>query len=58
MTTYDQEFFVSAGRRGGIKSASQRWRSLVDPELTSTKVGLLRLHKSRGYPLEEMERVQ
>ena len=57
MAELTRDFFIEAGRRGGQKSASIRWRSTIDPSLESTKAGLARLHRSRGLPVEAREKV-
>jgi len=52
-----REFFIAAGRRGGRKSSSQRWRSTRDPSLVSTAAGLARLLRTRGWDVNERERI-
>lgn len=55
---YSTAQFKEDGRAGGLKSSAQRWRSLIDPSLQSTKAGLVRMHLKRGYPTDAVERVE
>ena len=54
----DHEFFVDAGRRGGLKSASVRYQSLLIPGLISTAAGIHKAHLSRGLDPKAKVRVE
>ena len=49
MDELTRDFFQRHGQRGGRKSSSQRYRSLIDPSMVSTAAGIAKLHKSRGW---------
>ena len=53
----DQAFFREAGRRGGKRSSSQRWRSTVDG-FVSLAAGVARHNIKRGWDPLARERVE
>ena len=50
-------FFKEQGRLGGLKSSSQRWQSLIFPDLISTAAGIEKAHITRGVDPNARKRI-
>jgi hypothetical protein len=57
MEELTRDAFKQWGQKGGRRSSSHRWRSLIDPTVVSTAAGIEKYHLKRGWDVKARERV-